>query len=61
MYSAWDSAGLYGYRWPGERHCRQYEMETFNMEDIQHEKLIVGEVGKKFISSSLTLMTYFLK
>ena len=35
-------------------------METFNMEHILPEKLIVGEVDKKLISSSLNFMTYFL-
>ena len=65
MCNVWDSVlnsvGLNGDRWPGERHFRQYEMETFNMEHILPEKLIVGEVGKKLIfSSSLTFTTYFL-
>ena len=30
------------------------------MEHILPEKLIVGEVGKKLIATSLTFMTYFL-
>jgi len=55
MYSVWDQFQiLLIFVVTGDRHCRQYEMETFSLEHILPLKLIVGEVGKKSISS-LTL------